>query len=42
MDLGLEGKSVPVTGGSEGTRLACAAAARMADASERRLGSIGP
>jgi NAD(P)-dependent dehydrogenase (short-subunit alcohol dehydrogenase family) len=40
MDLGLKGKVVLVTGGSQGTRRA--AAARMADASERRPGSIGP
>ena len=42
MNLGLEGKSVLVTGGSKGIGLACAAAARMADASEQRGGSIGP
>jgi len=41
MDLGLEGTSVLITGRSEGTPLSCAAAARMADASERRPGSIG-
>lgn len=41
MNLGLEGKSVLVTGDGKGTRLACAAAVRIADTGERRLGSIG-
>ena len=42
MNLGLEGKSVLVTGGSKGIGLACAAASRAADAGERQVGSIVP